>query len=70
MAEPKTYLTPELAAKRLPFGNADWIRKQLRFGHLAGSKIGGRWMVEEGAIDEMVKAGSNVAPRRRRRRAA
>lgn len=65
-----TYLTPENASARLPFGNADWIRAQLRLGRLKGSKVGGRWLVEEAAIDEMVKAGSNTAPRRRRRRAA
>lgn len=63
------YLTPEQATALLPFGNADWIRKELRAGRLRGSKIGGRWMVDESAITEMVEAGSNV-PRRRRRRAA
>lgn len=62
-----TYLTPEEAATRLPFGNADWIRMQLRAGRLAGSKVGGRWVVEEDAIDEMVQAGTNVTRRRRRR---
>lgn len=61
------YLTPEQAAERLPFGNADWIRMQLRAGRLAGSKIGGRWVVEEAAIDDMVDAGTNVTRRRRRR---
>lgn len=64
-----TYLTPEQATTRLPFGNADWIRAQLRTGRLRGSKVGGRWMVDESAIAEMVEAGTNV-PRRRRRRAA
>lgn len=62
-----TYLTPEQAAERLPFGNADWIRMQLRAGRLAGSKVGGRWVVEESAIDDMVDAGTNVTRRRRRR---
>lgn len=64
------YLTPEQAAERLPIGNADWVRMQLRAGRLAGSKIGGRWLVEEAAIDEMVRAGSNAQTRRRRRRAS
>ena len=64
------WLTPEQAAQRLPFGNADWIRAQLRAGHLRGSKISGRWLVEEAAIAEMVEAGSNMQGRRRRRRQA
>lgn len=64
------YLTPEQAATRLPFGNADWIRMQLRAGRLRGSKIAGRWLVEEGAIDEMVQGGTNSTARRRRRRAS
>lgn len=62
-----TYLTPEEAATRLPFGNADWIRMQLRAGRLRGSKVSGRWVVEEDAIAEMVEAGTNVTRRRRRR---
>lgn len=65
-----TYLTPEQASKKLPFGNADWIRMQLRAGRLRGSKVRGRWMVEESAIAEMVEAGSNVQTRRRRQRAS
>ena len=64
------YLTPEEAAGRLPVGNADWIRMQLRAGRLRGSKIGGRWLVEEAAIQEMVEAGSNSTRRRRRRATA
>ena len=65
-----TYLTPEQATKRLPFGTADWIRQQLRSGKLRGSKVAGRWVVEESAIDEMVANGANATARRRRRRAA
>lgn len=64
------YLTPEQAADQLPFGNADWIRMQLRAGRLRGSKVSGRWLVEESAITEMVEAGSNAQTRRRRRRSA
>ncbi|KAB2809226.1 helix-turn-helix domain-containing protein [Pimelobacter simplex] len=64
------YLTPEEASSRLPFGNADWIRMQLRAGRLRGSKIAGRWLVEASAIAEMVEAGSNSTARRRRRRAS
>lgn len=64
----RQYLTPEQAAELLPYGNADWIRQQLRRGALRGSKVGGRWMVEESAIDEMVEAASNSTTRRRRRR--
>jgi hypothetical protein len=65
-----TYLTPEDAATRLPFGNADWVRQQLRAGRLVGSKVGGRWVVEESAIDAMVAAGTNSPARRRKRRAS
>lgn len=61
------WLTPEEAAKRLPVGNADWFREQLRRGNLRGSKVGGRWLVSEAAIDEMVEAGSNSTRRRRKR---
>lgn len=64
------YLTPEAASEKLPFGNADWVRQQLRAGKLRGSKVSGRWVVEESAIAEMVEAGSNSTARRRRRRAA
>lgn len=64
------YLTPEQAAEILPFGNADWIRQQLRAGNLRGSKVSGRWLVEESAVVEMVTNGSNSTARRRRRRAA
>lgn len=65
-----TLLTPEQAAELLPFGNADWIRAQLRTGRLDGSKVAGRWLVTEDAITAMVAAGSNATTRRRRRRAA
>lgn len=64
------YLTPEQAAEQLPFGNADWVRMQLRAGRLRGSKVRGRWVVEESAIKDMVEAGSNTTARRRRRRAS
>lgn len=61
------WLTPEKAAEKLPVGNADWFRQQLRNGALRGSKVGGRWLVSEAAIDEMVEAGSNTTRRRRKR---
>ena len=57
----RRYLTPEQASELLPYGNADWVRSQLRRGTLRGSKIGGRWMVE-------AEAGSNSTTRRRRQR--
>lgn len=68
------YLTPRQAAELIPF-KADWIRAQLAAGRLRGSRIGGRWLVEASAIDEMVAAASNTAgrseaARRRRRRAS
>lgn len=70
------YLSPEQAAEEVPRFKAEWFREQLRAGKLRGSKVGGRWVIERSAIDEMVQAGSNVqdrteaAKRRRRRRAA
>ncbi|WP_067428448.1 MerR family transcriptional regulator [Nocardioides jensenii] len=62
-------LTPEQAVEQrlLPFGNADWIRAQLRAGKLRGSKVAGRWLVSKEAIAEMVDAGTNTTRRRRRR---
>ena len=65
------WLTPEQVAQdpRLPIGNADWVRKQLNAGRLEGSKVGGRWLVREDAIDTMLNGASNVA-RRRKKRAA
>lgn len=73
MTTATSYLTPEEAAALLPFGNADWVRAQLRAGRLRGSKVRGRWMTDKEAIDEMVAAGSNSttrthATRRRRQR--
>ena len=65
--EPK-YLTPKEAAKRLPVGNADWVREQMRSGRLEAAKVGGRWVTTPEWIDAMVQAGSNSTTRRRRRR--
>jgi hypothetical protein len=67
------YLTPEQVAARIPTGNADWVRQQLRAGKLRGSKIGGVWWIAPEAIDEMFAAASNstarpATSRRRRRR--
>jgi hypothetical protein len=62
------WLTPKQAAGLLPFGNADWIRAQLRRGTLRGAKVAGRWLVTKVAIADMVNAGSNETRRRRRRR--
>lgn len=64
------WLTPEQAAKdpRLPRGNADWIRRQLRKGKLRGSLIGNRWFVPEDAIDELLEANTNQ-PRGKKKRA-
>lgn len=64
------YLTPEQVADRLPTGNADWVRAQLRTGKMRGAKIGGRWWAEESAITEMVEEHSNRPGRRRRRRSS
>lgn len=61
------YLSPEQAAARLPIGNADWVRQQLRAGRLRGSKLGGRWVVEEAALEDLVEAGTNSTRRRRQR---
>lgn len=66
------FLSPEqvVSAGLLPFGNADWIRQQLRTGRLRGSKLNGRWVTTADAITEMVGAGTNSTTRRRRRRTA
>lgn len=61
------YLSPEQAADRLPRFKAEWFRQQLRRGALRGSKVGGRWLIEESALTELVEAGSNDTRRRRRR---
>jgi hypothetical protein len=71
-----TQLTLEEAEKRAPYFSADWYRRQLRAGKIRGSKVGGRWFVEESAIEELFANGSNrperteASTRRRRRRAA
>lgn len=70
------YLTPVQASEALPHFEAEWFRVQLRAGKLRGSKVGGRWVIEKSAVDEMVQAASNdparseASTRRRRRRAA
>lgn len=66
------WLTPEQVAAdpRLPRFNADWVRKQLRKGTLRGSRAGGRWLVPEDAVDDMLADASNQQTRRRKRRAA
>lgn len=61
------YLTPEQAAELLPFGNADWVRIQMRKGKLAGSKVGGRWLTTRDAVEGMVAANTNGVTRRKRR---
>lgn len=63
------WLTPEQVAAdpRLPRGNADWVRKQLRAGKLRGSLVDGRWYVREDAIDEMFETATNDTRKRRRR---
>lgn len=64
------YLTPRQAAEKFPYGNTDWVRRQLQSGRLRGSRIGGRWVTTEEAIREMVEAASNSTARPRRRRAS
>lgn len=65
------WLTPEQVAEdpRVPLGNADWVRSQLRKGRLRGSLINRRWLIPEDALDEMLEAANNQ-PRRKRRRSA
>jgi hypothetical protein len=48
-------------------GNADWFLKQLRKGNLRGSQINGRWYIPEGAVTEMLEAGTNDTRKRRKR---
>ncbi|MFS3128656.1 hypothetical protein ACLM5J_09650 [Nocardioides sp. Bht2] len=70
------YLTPAQVAEDedYPFGNADWVRAQLRTGALRGVKVGGRWMTTKEWVEDMLLAGGNqpAGPsrgyRRRRRR--
>ena len=66
------WLTPEQVAAdpRLPRGNADWVRKQLRSGRLRGSQIDGRWYIPEDSIEEMLQSGTNDTRRRRKRAAS
>lgn len=64
------YLTPEQAAELLPFGNADWVRDQLRTGRLEGFKVAGRWMTTVEFVQAMVAGGSNSTRRRKQRRVA
>lgn len=75
MSAPK-YLSPQQAAEMLPRFTADWFYRALRAGKIRGSKVGGRWLIEESAVVEMIEAASNdparseASTRRRRRRAA
>lgn len=63
------WLTPEQVAAdpRLPRFNADWVRRQLRAGRLRGSLVGNRWLVPEGAVDELLEAQTNQ-PRGKKKR--
>lgn len=63
------WLTPEQVASdpRIPHFNADWVRKQLRAGRLRGSNVGNRWLIPEGALDELLASNSNDTRRRKRR---
>lgn len=75
MSDDVVWLTLEEAEQRKPYYKADWYRRQLRAGKIRGSKVGGRWFVEESAIEELFNAGSNspgrteASTRRRRKRA-
>lgn len=62
-----TDLTPEQAAEKRPYGNADWYREQLRLGKLHGSKIGGRWFTTIDDINDMVDRSQNYKRKRRNR---
>lgn len=72
-----------MSAQLLTLGEAatqlrctDWyLRRELAAGRLRGSKIGGRWLVTQQAIEAYVADRANVRPaptgtRRRRRRAS
>lgn len=65
------WITPEQAAERLPRFTAVWVRRQLRAGSLAGSKIGGKWLTTTEAVTELIDTGSNsIKARKRGRRAS
>jgi hypothetical protein len=65
------WITPEQAAEHLPRFTAAWVRRQLRVGSLAGSKIGGKWLTTTTALADLVEGGSNsVKTRKRGRRAS
>lgn len=70
MSDAVEYLSPEQVVERklLPFGNADWVRQQLRTGKLGGSLVGGRWVTTEADVKAMVEAASNSQTKTRRRR--
>ena len=48
--------------------NADTVKSLARKGHLAGSKIAGRWLFAPESVTEYVAHRSNIAPPRRRRK--
>lgn len=69
------WMTADQVASKLPRGNADWVRRELREGRLRGSKVRGTWYVEPDAVREMLESASNdparsksATSRRRRQR--
>ena len=56
-------LTLEQAELVPPYYKADWYRRKLRAGKIRGSKVGGRWFVEDTAIQELFDKGSNLPKR-------
>lgn len=62
------YRTPEQVAEDFPAFNAEWWRQQCRSGRVRASRVGGRWLIPEGAPEELIERMTNQTARTRPRR--